>query len=1126
MDELRLGLEETIWGRGKLITVVGEPGIGKTRLADEFADSARLRGALVLTGRCYEREGAPPYWPWIQAIRAYVSARDPATLRAEMGPGAAAIAQIVPEVREVLVDISPVPPLGPEQVRFRLFDSISTFLKQASKHQPLVLSFDDFDEADTPSVLLLQFITREIHATRLLMIVTYCDIRINYRHLSSQALAQLPRERTVQQLSLRGLSAPDIARFIETLVGIKPSEGVVAAIHQETGGNPLFVTEVARLLVSEHHLANLREDLVPRFVIPQGIRHAIGRRLDGLSAPCRDLLAVAAVIGREFRLEILSLMTDTPGDQLLEILEEALAVRIIHDVPGVISRYGFSHALVHETLYEELPRVRRLRLHRRAAEVLEQLDKVVAGPHLPEIAYHFLQATPLGDTTKAVSYVVKAGDQSMALLAYEEAAKHYAAALRVLERAMPDGSQYCELLLALGEAQRKAGDMQQAKETFRRATHLARQLGATESMARAALGYSGMWSEAGAIDVSLVDLLEDALQFLGEADSQLRSMLLGRLAQEVYLQERGEHLSQQAVEMARRLSDSRGLLNALHSRHATLWRPENLEERLAVATEIVRLSKEVEDKELELQGHYWRLTDLLELGDLPAVDTELQAYAQLAQTLRQPLYLSRVSFRRAMRALLEGRFADAERLAQEALALGQRAHNQTTNLIFGVQLWTLRREQGRLQEVEAALRGIIAQYPSLPAWRCALIFLHSELGRVDEARAAFERLAANDFSDFPRDAFWLIALTLLAEVCAVLDDAPHAAKLHELLLPYAERHVVVGRAAAAYYGSVQRLLGLLATTLGRWDEAESHFYSALLKHAQVGARPWLAHTQYAYAALLLQRGKGGDRQKAGELLAQAVATAQELGMNGLQSKVQSLKSKVRKDHRQRTKVKRQKSESASQLPDARPQTPDARLPSVFRREGDYWTIVYAGAILRLKNTKGLHYIAHLLRHPGREFHVADLVAAVDKPPSARFSLVSSDLSAGQMTAQTVRVSSLRNSGAVLDRQAQAAYKQRLAILREELAEAERNHDLGRTARLQQESDFITAQLAGTYGLGGHARKTADATERARKAVANRIKESLAKMRKPHPSLWLHLFNALKTGTFCSYTPEKPTVWDF
>jgi hypothetical protein len=212
-------------------------------------------------------------------------------------------------------------------------------------------------------------------------------------------------------------------------------------------------------------------------------------------------------------------------------------------------------------------------------------------------------------------------------------------------------------------------------------------------------------------------------------------------------------------------------------------------------------------------------------------------------------------------------------------------------------------------------------------------------------------------------------------------------------------------------------------------------------------------------------------------------------------------------------------------PDARPRTLDTKVLLVFRRGGDYLTISYDGMVLRLRNTKGLHYIAYLLRHPGREFHVADLVAAVDKQPRERVSFESSDLPTGQTTAQSLRVSGLGDSGPALDRQAQTAYKQRLASLREELTEAERNHDPVRTALLQQETDFITTELADAYGLGGRARKTADAAERARKTVANRIKESLAKMRKPHPSLWLYLFNAVKTGTFCPYTPEKPTVWD-
>jgi tetratricopeptide (TPR) repeat protein len=437
-------------------------------------------------------------------------------------------------------------------------------------------------------------------------------------------------------------------------------------------------------------------------------------------------------------------------------------------------------------------------------------------------------------------------------------------------------------------------------------------------------------------------------------------------------------------------------------------------------------------------------------------------------------------------------------------------------------MWILRREQGRLQEIEAALRSSVEQYPAIPALRCILVCLYSELGREVEARAEFERLATNDFADLTRDAFWLISMTLLSQVCAFLSDARRAATLYNLLLPYAGRNVVAGRAAVVCYGSMSHYLGLLAATMARWEEATQHFTDAIEMNTKMGARPWLAYTQYEYATMLLARGQPDGRKKALELLDQALGTAQELGMKSLVEKAAALRGQVTGDGGQRTPVAEPISSPSPVLGEGKGEREIKQ--NTFRKEGEYWTIAYEGKVFRLKAAKGLRYIAYLLRHPGREFHVADLVAATEQQQAEPTGETYNRMGKERLAEESLSVSKLGDAGAMLDSQAKAAYRRRLDDLQEELEEAQRFNDPGRAVKAQEEIDFITGELTAAYGLGSRARKSADSDEKVRKAVTNRIRDSLAKIRKQHPALWQHLFNALKTGVFCSYAPEKPTAW--
>ncbi|MFQ6030213.1 MAG: AAA family ATPase, partial [Dehalococcoidia bacterium] len=456
MGELKAALEDALSGRGRLVTLVGEPGIGKTRTAQELATYAGLRGTQVLWGRCYEEQGMPPYWPWVQAIRSYVREREPEQLRSEMGAGAADIAEVVSDVRERLPEVPTPPQLdSPEQARFRLFDSIAAFLKSASQRQALMLVLDDLHWADQPSLLLLQFLAREIGGGRLLLVGTYRDVELSRQHPLAETLGELTRERLFQRVLLRGLGQEDVARFVEIATGIVPPSGLTQAVFTQTEGNPLFVTEVVRLLVQEGELTQERRaDRDSWSVrIPEGVREVIGRRLNRLSQRCNETLTIASVIGREFTLDQLKpLIEDLTEDRLLEVLEEALAARVIEELPQVAGRYQFTHALIQETLFEELTLTRRVRLHGRIAQTLEALYAGNLEAHAAELAHHFGQAEASLGSDKLIHYSLMAGNRALEAYAWEEAMTHFQRGLGAKEDHLID-SDTASLLFGLGQAQ-------------------------------------------------------------------------------------------------------------------------------------------------------------------------------------------------------------------------------------------------------------------------------------------------------------------------------------------------------------------------------------------------------------------------------------------------------------------------------------------------------------------------------------------------------------------------------------------------------------------------------------------------------------------------------------------------
>jgi DNA-binding SARP family transcriptional activator len=592
---LLAALDDAFAGRGRVALLSGEPGIGKSRLADELIARARARDALVLVGRCWEAGGAPAFWPWVQSLRAYVRDADPAAVRSQLGAGGASVAEILPELRELTPDLGEPAAIEPEGARFRLFDAVSSFIRSAADARPLVLVLDDLHAADEPSLLLLRFVAREIAASRVVLLCAFRDVDPSLRDPLVSALAELVREPQTMQIALPGLNQADVGEYIERSTGIAPTATLVQAIRAGTEGNPLFVGEVVRLLDGEGGIAEADAELR----IPPGVRAVIGRRTGRLSDPCRRILVAASVLGREFGLDALALVAEVSRDELLEVLDEAMTERLVSDVPGSTGRLRFHHALFRDTIYDELTPTRRLRLHQRAGAALEAVYSADPEPHLAELARHFVAAAPAGAAGKAIDYARRAGDRAVSQLAYEEAARHYETAIALIEQP----AARCELLLELGDALARAGDTPASKRAYRIAAELAERAGMAEQLAHAALGYGGrlMW-DVSRDDELLVPLVERVIATLGDDDSALRVRLLARLAggplrDSSFPPDRKAALRAQALEMARRLAALPTLAYAIQSYILGHHSPDHVHKQLELATELVDVATRAGDKE-------------------------------------------------------------------------------------------------------------------------------------------------------------------------------------------------------------------------------------------------------------------------------------------------------------------------------------------------------------------------------------------------------------------------------------------------------------------------------------------------------------------------------------------------
>ena len=895
LDRLSQLWKEAVAGELRVAFLAGEPGIGKTRLAAEFAKRVHDEGATVLAGRCDEDLGVP-YQPFVESLRHFVD--HASGLADRLGRYGGELARLLPELSDRVPELPPPLRSDPEMERYRLFDAVAAWLAAASAEEPLLLVLDDLQWAAKPTLMLLRHVVASTGG-RVLVLGTYRDTELTHDHPLLEVVPDLRRQGGVERLSLSGLDGVGVTAFVEQSSGATLDETGLAlarAVYEETEGNPFFVREVLRHL-SETGTIERREGSwttsrpVDQLGIPEGVRDVVGRRLARLSEGTNRVLRVAAVVGPEFELGVVQSAGELSEEALLSAIEEATDARVVTEVSA--TRFRFAHALVRAALYEALTTARQVTLHRKAAEAIEEIHGAALDDYVPALAHHWVKAsTPVTDTARAVEYARRAGDRALAQLAHDEAAKYYASGLELLDAgaADPDDPRRVHLLIGRGEAQRRAGDFA-FQETLLEASRLARQLGDAPAQARAALANTlgNLWSGLLAVNADRVEALEAAIDAVGETDLPVRARLLATLGLELAWENDAERrlaLSEEALRVARSLNDPGTLAHVLLARDYTIMDPANSEERLEATSELLTVADALGDPVLASQALGLRFKAAIELARVDEAERCSARNSVLVADLGQPMLSWMAKHHQATLHVLhcaadvEERVSAAREVAPEPKGVWPFAH-----------LIPLRTEQGRYDEIE--------EWASQFAERTQSIFFQSiyarvlfETGRTEAATHFFDQFAAEDFSHPRNNAAWLHFEVNCAFLCARLGRADSVPRLTLNLEPFA--HELVATAFAGYVGgSVALYLGLLAATVGNWSDAEAHFAAAAAIHERIEAPIWLARTRVEWARMLVARAdiKGGAEQ-ARELLGLASAAASEFGLDKIKQDVTELLSQI------------------------------------------------------------------------------------------------------------------------------------------------------------------------------------------------------------------------------------------
>ncbi len=914
VDRLGVALDAARAGAGRLVLLTGEPGIGKTALAREVAAHAGENGFGILWGTCWDGEGTPPFWPWVEALRSALRHLDPEEREALITASGEEIARLLPE----FTPGRPAPSRGTEDgdgARFRLFDGVSSLLSRLAERCPLLVVLDDLHWADPSSVGLLRFVAARARLAPILFLCAYRDVEITRDHPLRTALGELGT--LADSLPVPALDQSGVRALLEQVCGASLEDELVETAYRRTAGNPFFVGEVGRLMGSDNHGIGASTRMHSATSIPEGVRSVVERRLARLSQACHNLLGIAAVVGQEADVSLLASVSDLPEPVIDELLGEAGQARVTLPSASALPGVRFTHDLFRETLYDGLAGSGRLEAHRRIALALEQRRTTGSAVSSAELAHHVLRGSRgADDRVRAARYSLEAARDALGRLALRDGLVHAERALTTLEQlASPDEEDMLEALLVLAETERRAGELERARRTYARAAALARGFGASEELARAALGVHQLGGDYGEAHESTRALLEEAALALVDADGTTKARVLAALARQCYHdRQRGSldprRLAEQAVDVAGAAGDPATLAFALWAQYDTAWEPGSARRRAEIAERMEAVAVAAGDLELRAQGRLLRAIARLELAE-PGAVADFECYSGLAQELREPVAHYLALTRQVTVATMQGDLDEAEQLMEEAALLGEAIGEPDRWNVENVEVWALRSLQDRRPEVEERMRSW--PHPIFAAWYGAKVVLCMVArGATEEAAAALAEFEDYDPATQPLDNIWLSQVGTIAEAAAAVGHRPLAARLYEALLPFAGSGLITA-GAVDFSGAVDHYLGLLAATLGRSEAAASHFQAAVSVHRRLGALPWIARSNRELAALT------------------AGAAALEGG-----------------------------------------EAPAPRR-GTFSRVDDVWTLDFAGKEVRLKDAKGLRDIAVLLGAPGRPVSAGTLL---------------------------------------------------------------------------------------------------------------------------------------------------------
>ncbi len=1134
--------------------VTGEAGIGKSTLVTDAAHEARRRGALVVGGSCWDSDNTPGYWPWVQILRGlrrsataveWAAAQEASDGRlavllgdpAGVATGAAHGGESAAEAGAVGVhsggphaDGGPgegSPGWGPSEgaEAFGLFDAVTTALVAVSQSRPLVVVLDDLHSSDPASLRLLEFAAQHAWFERLLLIGTYRDVEVEAPGHPLQPLILPLVSRAAATLTLTGLGRDEVGALMTVTTGREPAPQLVDEVHRRTGGNPFFVEQTARLWHSG----------APVSTIPPGVREAVRQRLALLPDPVVSLLTSAALLGREFRRQVLAVVHGAPVPHVERLLESAVVARVV--VPRPSGQYAFAHDLLRETLYASLDDAEARARHAAAVRALDTHGGLGNAVPPGALARHAHLAGDALERDRRIDLLLAAARDASGRLADEEATEHYRRALAVASGADPDLRRATLIGLDLAGHLRHAGEAAEAQRLLDGAVARARELDDPELLGRVAITLQGD-GFLGDPGVSTKGLLAEAHRRITGKEGQ-ESLSDDRLAQELAI-----HF----MALARSGSDDEALAFSLWARHDSVWGLGSAVERLGLTDEMTVVGRRTRHQDMELHAASMRWVALLELGD-PAFLDQFRTFVRLAKVTALPRFALSVAVDSSLIASLQGRFAEAA-TALEDESLDPKNNDHAAFGFMGHHLhWALHLLRGHFAEAEEVLAELPASGYPFPALLEAVTAVEQ-----GDATPALRLIAehADRAAPYPR-AYMPLWLRLLAQAAAVTGDPRLIARAEDELTPYTGQWVV-SLYGCDIGGPVDLWLGMLAAARDDQDAAVAALTEAAASSDRLGARPWAVRARLSLARSLLARSSAGGADVAGarglgaddagqarRLLGEVTREAGELSLDHVEAEAASLRTAppmtvsgttaaAAADASAATSVSRtsppspvparppapapapasNRSEAAASTrseaaaSDRRETDASAGPSAEFRRNGPVWQLRWDGVTVHVPDAKGLRDLHSLLGLPGADVPAVRLLA-----PEGGDLVVA----AGQL-----------GGDPVLDEEAKRRYKEHLDRLDAEIDRAAARDDAQQVEKYDRERQALLDELRTAAGLGGRTRRLGDQTERARKTVTARIRDTLRKLETLHPALAAHLKASVTTGTTCAYRPEHSPDW--